>query len=96
MPEFVERGAQLDDNEAGIARLWKGCSRCIEGELGVAALVGEGERAVPALRRVLLEGAPSTVYLPRQTSGRTLGEIGAFSVLREYLLKRQEHCRSRS
>lgn len=46
-----------------------------------------GRLAVPALRRVLLEGSPSTVYLPRERVARILGELGAFSVLSEYLLR---------
>jgi HEAT repeat protein len=87
MTEFVERGAQLDDDEAGIAMLVEGLFSLADGELSVAALVGRGEHAIPALRRVLLEGAPSTVYLPRQRVVRTLGELGAFWVLSEYLLR---------
>lgn len=87
MTEFVERGAQLDDNEAGIARLVEGLFSLADGELSVAALIGQGERAIPVLRRVLLDGAPSTVYLPRQRVVRTLGELGAFWALSEYLLR---------
>jgi hypothetical protein len=87
MAEFVKRDAQLDDDEAGIDRLVQGLFSLTEGELSVAALVGVGERAVPALRRVLLEGQPSTVYLPRQRVVRALAELGAFWVLSEYLLR---------
>ncbi len=87
MAEFVERGTQLHQDEAEIERLVNGLFSLTEGDLGVAALVGIGERAIPALRRVLLEGAPSTVYLPRQRVVRTLGELGAFSVLSDYLLR---------
>ena len=87
MTEFVERGAQLDDDGAEIASLVQGLFSLTEGELSVAALVGVGERAVPALRRVLLEGVPSTVYLPRQRVVRALGELGAHWVLSEYLLQ---------
>ncbi|MGB8885921.1 MAG: hypothetical protein WCC87_04315 [Candidatus Korobacteraceae bacterium] len=87
MREFVERGAQLDQEEAGIARLVEGLFSLTDGELGVAALVALGDRAVPALRRVLFEGSPSAVYLPRQRLVRTLGKLGAFSVLGEYLLR---------
>ncbi len=87
MTEFVERGSQLDGDEAGIGRLVRGLFSLTEGELGIAALVGVGERAVPALRRVLLEGQPSTVYLPRQRVVRTLAELGAFWALSEYLLR---------
>ena len=89
MAEFVEGGAQLDD-EAGIDRLVQGLFSLTEGELSVAALVGVGERAVPALRRVLLQGQPSTVYLPRQRVVRTLAELGAFWVLKEYLLQEKK------
>jgi len=87
MTELVERGAQLDHDEAGITGLVDGLFSLTEGELSVAALVGIGQPAVPALRRVLLEGAPGTVYLPRQRLVRTLGEMGAFSVLSDYLLR---------
>lgn len=87
MAEFVESGAQLEDDEAGIARLVEGLFSLTEGELSVAALVGIGDKAVPALRRALLEGRPSTVYLPRQRVVRTLAELGAFWVLSEYLLR---------
>jgi HEAT repeat protein len=87
MQEFVERGAQVEEDEAGINRLVQGLFSLADGELSVAALVGIGKRAVPALRRVLLEGRPSTVYLPRQRVVRALGELGAFWALSEYLLR---------
>lgn len=87
MTEFVERGAHLEQDEAGIARLVDGLFSLTEGELSVAALMGIGQRAVPALRRALLDGTPSTVYLPRQRIVRTLRELGAYSVLSEYLLR---------
>jgi len=86
MTELLEGGAQLNGDEAGIASLVRGLFSLIDGELSIAALVGIGERAVPALRRVLLEGQVSTVYLPRQRIVRTLSELGAFGTLREYLL----------
>jgi HEAT repeat protein len=87
MTEFLEGGAQLNGEEAGIGSLVRGLSSLTEGELSVAALVGVGERAVPALRRVLLDGQPSTVYLPRQRVVRTLAELGGFRALGEYLLR---------
>jgi phosphoglycolate phosphatase-like HAD superfamily hydrolase len=90
MLKSVECGAQLNNNEAGITRLVEGLFSLLDGEMAVAALIGEGNRAIPALRRVLLEGKPSTVYLPRQRIVRTLGEIGAFSVLREYLQEERQ------
>jgi hypothetical protein len=92
MTGFVTRGAQLEHNEAGIEGLVQGLFSLTEGELSVAALVGVGAHAIPALRRVLLEGAPSTVYLPRQRAVRALGELGAFSVLRDYLLQKKTIC----
>jgi hypothetical protein len=85
MSKCVERGMLLDKNEDGIDGLVKGLFLITEGELSAAALVGMGDPAIPALRRVLLEGMPSTVYLPRQRVTRVLGELGAFSVLSEYL-----------
>ncbi len=87
MKEFVARGAQLEHDEAGIEGLVKGLFSLTDGELSVAALVGIGEPAIPALRRVLLEGAPSTVFLPRQRVVRVLSELRAFSVLSDYLLR---------
>ncbi|MGA2903338.1 MAG: hypothetical protein ABSD98_05885 [Candidatus Korobacteraceae bacterium] len=87
MTELIEPGAQLDQDETGIARLVEGLLSLTEGELSVGALVALGDRAVPALRHVLLEGSPSTVYLPRQRVVRTLGELGSFWVLSEYLLR---------
>ncbi len=53
----------------------------------MAALVAVGEPSIPVLRQVLLEGKPSTVYLPRQHVVRVLGELRAFSALSDYLLR---------
>lgn len=86
MAIFVERDVPMDDNEAGITRLVEGLFSLMDGELSIAALAGMGQRAVPALRRALLEGRPSTIYLPRQRMVRALSDMGAFEVLREYLL----------
>jgi PBS lyase HEAT-like repeat len=90
MAGSVAQVAQLEQDEAGIERLVKGLFSLTDGELSVAALVGIGEPAIPALRRVLLQGAPSTVYLPRQRVVRVLGELGAFYVLSEYLLREKD------
>jgi hypothetical protein len=87
MAGVVERGAQLDNDEAGIERLVPGLFSLTDGELSMAALVGVGEASIPALRRVLLEGKPSTVYLPRQRVVRVLGELRAFFALTDYLLR---------
>jgi hypothetical protein len=77
MAPLVARREQLMRDDAGIDRLVDGLFSLTDGELSVAALVGIGEPAIPALRRVLLEGKPSTVYLPRQRVVRVLGELGA-------------------
>lgn len=56
-----------------------------EGELGVEMLVACGERAIPQLRRFLMEGKPSGIFLPRQRAVRALAELGAKDVLLDYL-----------
>ena len=56
-----------------------------EGELGVDMLVACGERAVPPLRRLLMEGKPSGIFVPRQRAVRALAELGAKDVLLDYL-----------
>lgn len=56
-----------------------------EGELGVSMLVACGPRAVPVLRKSLLQGRPRVVYQPRQRAVRALTELGAKDVLLEYL-----------
>jgi hypothetical protein len=50
-----------------------------------AALVGCGERAIPPLRRFLLEGRPRGIFQPRQLAVETLAQLGAKEVLIEYL-----------
>ena len=52
-----------------------------------AALIGCGERAIPRLRSFLLNGRPRGIYQPRQLAVETLAELGAKSVLLEYLSK---------
>jgi hypothetical protein len=56
-----------------------------EGELGVSMLVACGQKAVPPLRRYLLEGRPRVVYQPRQRAVRALAELRAKDVLLDYL-----------
>ncbi len=56
-----------------------------EGELGVDMLVACGERAVPLLRRFLIDGKPSGIFVPRQRAVRALTELGAKDVLLDYL-----------
>lgn len=59
-----------------------------EGELGIDMLVACGDRAVPMLRRFLMEGKPSGIFVPRQRAVRALAELGAKEVLLDYV--RQE------
>lgn len=90
MAHLVARREQLMRDDAGIDRLVEGLFSLTDGELSMAALVGIGGPAIPALRRVLLEGKPSTVYLPRQRVVCVLGELEAFSALCDYLLRQKD------
>jgi hypothetical protein len=56
-----------------------------EGELGIDMLVACGERAIGPLRRFLLHGKPSGIFVPRQRAVKALAELGAKAVLLEYL-----------
>jgi HEAT repeat protein len=56
-----------------------------EGELGIAMLVACGERAIPPLRRFLMEGKSSGIFVPRQRAVRALAELGAKDVLLDYI-----------
>src|ERR1700728_1338494 len=55
------------------------------GSMAAAALIGCGDRAIPALRAFLLNGRPRGIYQPRQLAVETLGKLGAKKVLLEYL-----------
>lgn len=57
-----------------------------EGELGIDMLVACGDSAIEPLRQFLLEGDPSSIFVPRQRSVRALAQLGAKDVLLEYLL----------
>jgi hypothetical protein len=56
-----------------------------EGELGVDMLVACGERAIEPLRRFLLQGKPSGIFVPKQRAVKALVELGAKEVLLAYL-----------
>jgi hypothetical protein len=56
-----------------------------EGELGVDMLVACGERAIEPLRRFLLHGKPSGIFMPKQRAVKALVELGAKEVLLDYL-----------
>lgn len=56
-----------------------------EGELGIDMLVACGERAIGPLRRFLLYGKPSGIFVPKQRAVKALAELGAKQVLLDYL-----------
>jgi hypothetical protein len=56
-----------------------------EGELGIEMLVACGEKAIEPLRRFLMEGKPSGIFVPKQRAVWALAELGAKEVLLDYL-----------
>ncbi len=58
---------------------------CDDGDLGVAEAVACGNAAIPALRELLFQGAPSGVFQPRCRAIEALASLNAHSVLIEYL-----------
>lgn len=74
-----------DLSEEEIEALVQSLNSLHEGELGIDMLVACGERAIPLLRRFLLEGSPSGIFIPRQRAVRALAELGAKEVLLEYV-----------
>lgn len=56
-----------------------------DGELGIDMLVACGERAIAPLRRFLLQGKPSGIFIPRQRAVRAIAELGARQILLDYL-----------
>lgn len=60
------------------------------GEEAVGKLVAAGQRAVLPLREFILRGAPSHIFQPRQRAVQALAGLGAYHVLKEYLLNLQE------
>jgi hypothetical protein len=61
-----------------------------EGELGIDMLVACGERAIGPLRRFLLYGKPSGIFVPRQRAVKALAELGAKHVLLDYVALDEE------
>jgi predicted nucleic acid-binding protein len=72
-------------SDSEINRLAESLDSATDGEFAVAPLIACGERAIPVLRRILLLGPPKSVYVGRQRVVRVLSELGATSVLIEYL-----------
>lgn len=74
--EFTDE--EIEDQVRGLESLQGG-------SFAAAALIGCGERAIPALRSFLLKGRPRGIYQPRQLAVETLAQLGAKNVLLEYL-----------
>ena len=74
---------ELPDDQ--IERIVEGLESLMEGRMAAAALVGCGTRAVPALRRFLVEKPPRAIFQPRQLAVETLAELNARDALMEYL-----------
>jgi hypothetical protein len=79
-----------DLSEREIEALVESLNSLHEGELGVDLLVACGQRAIPALRRFLLQGKPSGIFVPRQRAVRALAELGAKDVLLDYLASERQ------
>ena len=77
--------ATKEFTEEEIESLVKGLESLQGGSMTAAALVGCGEKAIPPLRRFLLEGRPRGIFQPRQLAVETLAQLGAKEVLIEYL-----------
>lgn len=56
-----------------------------DGDLGVLDVIACGERAIPALRRILFEREPSGLYHARRRAVEALAALGAHDVLIEFL-----------
>ena len=84
--EGKSRRAFQDLSDEEIQGLVESLNSLHEGELGVAMLVACGERAIQPLRRFLLHGKPTGIFVPRQRAVRALAELRAKDVLLEYLV----------
>src|SRR5579884_914811 len=83
-------GSPHEWTDAEIAALVGDLELVHGGELTTAALLGIGPRVIPYVRDFLLNGAPRSVYQPRQRAVEVLGELGAKDVLIAYLLEERE------
>jgi len=83
-------GALRDLSSREIEGLVESLNSLHEGELGIDMLVACGARAIEPLRRFLLHGTPSGIFLPRQRAVRALAQLGAKDVLLEYLGSEQD------
>jgi hypothetical protein len=61
-----------------------------DGDLGVVEITACGQRAVPALRALLLEGASSGIYQPRCRAVEALAALSRHDVLMEFLQSPRE------
>jgi hypothetical protein len=76
------RDCRVDLTEAAVAQLLN----LYDGESGVLDLLLYGHRAIPALRAFLFRRDRSGIYQPRRWAIEVLAGLGAFDVLRDYLL----------
>jgi hypothetical protein len=75
----------MDTSSTEIARLIGCLDSLREGDQVADLLVVHGERAIPHLRKYLMEGQPRHIYQPRQRAVIALARLGAKGVLIEYL-----------
>lgn len=59
-----------------------------DSERGAIDLVALGDKAIPLLRKFLLEGKPASVFQPRMNAVMALAQLGAKDALIEYLKRR--------
>jgi hypothetical protein len=96
MEQVMDQGSEaVDDRNIGqafrdlpdeeIEALVQSLNSLHEGELGIDMLVACGERAIGPLRRFLLGGKPSGIFVPKQRAVKALAELGAKQVLLDYL-----------
>jgi hypothetical protein len=71
----------LPNVEQAIAKL----KSFADGDLGVAEVITCGEKAIPALRKILFEREPSGLFQPRCRAIEALAGLGAHNVLIEFL-----------
>jgi HEAT repeat protein len=76
--------------EAEIEQLMRELNSLHECDRALGRLICYGPKAIPALRRFLLEGKRSVVYQPRRAAVEALGALGAKDVLLQYLTWKRE------
>jgi hypothetical protein len=77
---------RADITEATVAQLLN----LYDGDIGALDLILRGRRAIPALRAFLFRRDRSGIYQPRRWAIEVLAALGAYDVLRDYLLRPHE------